>query len=54
MKNKKTDINKIVKMCDFFESLKFKYSEVNGLYDLAKDVEISIDRLLVAMEEKGK
>lgn len=48
---KKTDINKIVKICDFFESLKFKYSEV-GLYDLAESVEIGIDRLLVAIEEE--
>jgi hypothetical protein len=55
MKIKKTDINKIAKICNFFESLKFRYSEFDGLYDLSKDVEISIDRLLVAMEEeKGK
>jgi hypothetical protein len=48
----KKDINNIANICDFFESLKFKYSELDGLYDLSEDVEISIDRLLAAMEEE--
>ena len=51
MKIGKKDINKIVKICNFFEDFKLKYPEYDGIYDLSKDVEISIDRLLVLIEE---
>lgn len=50
MKIGKNDVNKIVKICNFFQDFKLKYND-DGIFDLSKDVEISIDRLLALIEE---
>ncbi|MCL4321992.1 MAG: hypothetical protein M1478_04555 [Deltaproteobacteria bacterium] len=53
MKIKKEDIDKVLKISDFFEEFKFKYDD-DGIFDLSKSIESEIDRLLVLFEEINK
>ncbi|MHB1646232.1 MAG: hypothetical protein ACYCSW_06940 [bacterium] len=53
MKIEKKDVNKVFKINNFFDNFKFKYDD-NYIFELSKDVEVSIDRLLKAFEEINK